>query len=88
MGAELIAPIAKWGAVLVGALVCIWWLGHWVRASSRAEAERDMQKEVLDAMEKSRLARELSRLRSRRERINELSHGLRDPQDPKTAPRE
>ena len=85
MGAELLAPLAKWGAVLVGGLVCVWWLGHWVRASSRAEAERDMQKEVLDAMEKSRVARELARLRSRRERINELSHGLRDAEDPKTA---
>jgi hypothetical protein len=68
----LLAPLAKWGAVLAGACLAVWWVHHWVRVSAKAELERDMHREVIDAIEKGDRARQLARLRDRRKRIDEL----------------
>jgi len=71
VGAELLAPFAKWGAALAGACLAVWWVHHRVRISAKAELERDMHRGVIDAVEKGERARRLARVRDRRKRIDE-----------------
>lgn len=43
MGAELLAPIAMWGAIALVVLVFLWWLQRMLRDRGRVDEKLDVQ---------------------------------------------
>jgi hypothetical protein len=53
--AEVLAPFAKWGALVAGVILLVWLIRLWIRRGAeegqRLEALRDTQEDRADALE-------------------------------------
>jgi type VI protein secretion system component VasK len=73
--AAALAPFAKWGALVAGALLLVWLLRFWIRQGAKADEELETIKDIEEERSDAR-----NDLRATRRRMRSVWRRMRDRQ--------